>query len=122
MNSADKIDIRSLQKEAKKSEDNEAFTVLARMQNCRIGVGARLESSAEPTFFIEVLVSLCTCQDDVDLDLIEKKVSLLSRLKERGYLLSCEEDGCVSCELTVPSKNLITEYEVTSSMIKKCTE
>ncbi|HYB93297.1 MAG TPA: hypothetical protein VED00_04060 [archaeon] len=121
MKKADKIDIQSLQEEAKKSQDNEAFTVLAKLRNCRIGVGARLESSAEPTFFIEVLVSLCTSHDDIDLGLIEKKVSLLSRLKKRGYQLNCEEDGCISCELTIPSKNLIEEYAVTNSMIKKCT-
>jgi hypothetical protein len=120
MKNANKINIRSLQEEAKRSEDNEAFTVLAKIGNCRIGMGARLESSKEPTFFIEVLVSLCTGHDPMDLDIMERKLSLLRRLKQRGFVFNCEEDGCMSCELTVQSKGLIAEYKTTSSMIGKC--
>ncbi len=122
MDEADKINVQSLQEEAKKSEDKEAFTVLAKMRNCRIGIGARLESPDEPTFFIEVLVSLCTGRNSIDLDLMEKKLSLLRQLTERGHLLTCEEDGCISCELAVPRKNLITECKATISTLKKCVE
>ena len=122
MENANKINIHSLQEEAEKSEDNEAFQVLARIKNCRVGVGTRLESDDKPSFFIEVLVSLCTSNRSVNLDHIEKKLLLLRRLEERGYILSCEEDSSVSCELIVPSKNLMAECETTVSVIKKYTE
>ncbi len=122
MKEANEINIYSLQEEAKKSEDNEAFTVVSRTQNCRIGVGARLESPENPVFFVEVLVSLCGSHHPVNLDFLERKLLLLRQLEERRYVLNCEEDGCISCELTVPSKNLIAECEVTSLIIKKCTE
>lgn len=122
MKETNEISIHSLQEEAKKSEDNESFTVVVRIKNCRIGVGARLESPENPVFFVEVLVNLCTDHDPVNLNLMESKLSLLRRLKQKGYTLNCEEDGCVSCELTVQSKNLIAECKATSSIINKCLE
>lgn len=102
MKKENKININSLQEKAKKSEDNEAFQVLEKMQNCRIGVGARLESPENPTFFIEVIVPLCATHRAVDLDLVEKTLLLLRRLDNRGYVLNYE-DGSISCELTVQS-------------------
>jgi len=111
--------IHTLREEAEKSGDNEAFTVLAKIGDCRIGMGARLESSGEPTFFIEVLVSLCTGNDHVNLNIMERKLSLLKRLHQEGYVLDCEEDGCVSCELTVQSKSLTAECMSASSILEK---
>jgi len=111
--------IHTLQEEAEKSGDNEAFTVLAKIGNCRIGMGARLESARDPTFFIEVLVSLCTGHDQVNLDIMERKLSLLKRLNQKGYVLDCEEDGCVSCELTVQSKSLTAECMAAGSILEK---
>lgn len=111
------IRIQSLREQAKKSEDGEAFTVLTRIYNCRIGVGARAEPTEEPTLFIEVLVSICRGRDPVDLDHVEKSLFLLRQLEKRGYVLNCEEDGCISCELAVSPRNLIAESETTSSMM-----
>jgi len=114
--------IHSLQEEAEKSRDNEAFKVLAKIGDCRIGMGVRLESPKEPTFFIEVLVSLCTGGNHVNLNIIERKLSLLKRLNQKGYVLNCEEDGCVSCELTVQSKSLTSECVTTSSILEEYLE
>lgn len=119
MNAASKINVHSLQEEARKSEDKEAFTVLAKVGNCRIGVGVRLKLLAEPTFFVEVLVSLCTSQDAVDLNLIDRGLSLLRRLEQNEYVLNCEEDGCISCELTVQLKDLSAEFKDTRTTIER---
>lgn len=119
MREANKINIHFLQEEAKKSEDKEAFTVLARMPNYRVGVGARLESPEQPIFFVEIILSLCAGHHVVDLDFLEKSLVILRQLKERGYVLTCEEDGTVSCELTVSSKNLTAEYEAATLKIAR---
>ena len=111
------INIDSLLKEAK-SEHNEAFQVLARMQNCRVGVGARLESGEYPSFFIEVLVRLCTSDRSVNLELVETNLRLLKQLEKRGYVLNCEEDGSISCELPVSLKNLIAECEAILDVVR----
>lgn len=119
MRKANKINIHFLQEEAKKSEDKEAFTVLARIPNCRVGVGARLESPEQTVFFVEIIVSLCAGHHVVNLDFLEKNLAILRQLKERGYVLTCEGDGTVSCELAVPSKNLTAEYEAATLIIER---
>ena len=117
MKEANRISVASLQGEAKKSEGKEAFKVLVKMQNCRIGAGARYESAESATFFVEVLVNLCNSHHPVNLDLVEKNFVLLRQLEKRGYVLNCEEDGSISCELAVPSKNLISECKTIHSII-----
>ena len=116
---ANKIDAYSLQEEANRSEDKEAFAVLTRIRDFRVGVGARLESPAKPIFFIEIIASLCADRSVVNLNSLENKLLILRKLKERGYVLTCEEDEAVSCELVVPSENLTLEYDAAILIIKK---
>jgi len=109
----------SLQEQAERSGNNEAFKILAKIGDCRIGAGARVEPHKEPTFFIEVLLSLCTGHNPVNLDDMSKKLSMLKRLKQDKYVLSCEEDGCVSCELAVQSKSLAARYAIAKTILEK---
>jgi hypothetical protein len=119
MRKTNKIDTYCLQEEAKKSEDKEAFVVLARMRNCRVGVGARLESSSKPIFFIEIIASLCADHRTLNLNSLEDSLFILKKLKEKGYVLTCEDDGSISCELAVPSENLTLEYKTAVSILAR---
>ena len=119
MRRANKIDPHSLQEGANKSEDKEAFAVLTRIRDFRVGVGARLESPAKPIFFIEIIASLCADRSVVNLNSLENKLLILRKLNERGYVLTCEEEEAISCELAVPSENLTLEYEAAILIIKK---
>lgn len=113
------IDVQALQKEAKNSEHKESYRILERSRNYRIGVGSRLASYGQPSFFVEVLVYLCSDSSEVDLHLLEKKLMLLRELRSRGYSLSCQDDGTISCETNVPLHNLDTECETIKSITKK---
>ena len=119
MKESTRIHIDALEGEAKKSEEKEAFKVLVKMQNCRVGAGARYDSADNLSFFVEVIVSLCASNSPVNLDLVEKNLVLLRRIEEGGYVLYCEEDGSILRELTVPSKNLISECEVMNSIVTR---
>jgi hypothetical protein len=119
MTKTNKIDAHSLQEKANNSEDKEAFAVLAKMRNCRVGVGARLESPEKPIFFIEIIASLRADHHTVNLNSLENNLLILRKLKERGYVLTWEEDGSVSCELTVQSETLTVEYEAAISTLKE---
>jgi hypothetical protein len=119
MRKTNKIDTDSLQEEAKKSEDKEAFAVLARMRNCRVGVGARVESPSKVIFFIEIIASLCADHRTLNLNSLEDSLFILRKLKEKGYVLTCEDDGSVSCELAVPSENLTVEYKAAISILAR---
>jgi hypothetical protein len=119
MKEMNKVDVNSLQEEAKRSEDKEAFTVLARTHAYRVGIGARLKTS-NPIFFIEIIVRLYLRNHHVNLHSLEKNLNILKQLKERGYHLTCDEDGTISCELLVQSENLVAEYKTANSIIEKC--
>jgi pyruvate formate-lyase activating enzyme-like uncharacterized protein len=122
MRKTNRIDTHSLREEAENSEDKEAFKVLARMRNCRVGVGARMESPAKPIFFIEIIAILCADHHTLNLNSLENNMLILKKLKKRGYTFSWEEDGAVSCELEVPAENLTLEYLTAISIIKKHVE
>jgi hypothetical protein len=115
-----KVDVNSLQEEAKKSEDKEAFTVLLRTRAYRVGIGARLKTSADPIFFVEIIAKLCPRDHPVNLTSLEKNLNILKQLKEKGYHLTCDEDGTISCELAVRSENLVAEYKTASSIVEEC--
>ncbi|MFX0198402.1 MAG: hypothetical protein ACFFCW_19965 [Candidatus Hodarchaeota archaeon] len=69
------IDITALQQKADGSEYKESFIVLEKSKNYRVGVSVRFLSPNQPYFFIEVLVYLCHNSSQVDLSLLEKKVT-----------------------------------------------
>jgi hypothetical protein len=118
MNRTKTIDIQALQKDAEKSEHREAYRVLDRSNNYRIGAGARVTPSGQPSFFLEVVVQSCLESSEVDLQLLEKNLMFLKELKARGYSLNCEGDGSISCEVTVSPQNIASEYETIRLTIK----
>ncbi|MDH5440823.1 MAG: hypothetical protein OEZ48_07280 [Candidatus Bathyarchaeota archaeon] len=111
MNKTKTIDVQALQRDAENSEHKEAYRVLDRSSNYRIGVGARLTPSGQPSFFLEVVVQSCLESSEVDLQLLEKNLMFLKELKARGYSLNCEGDGSISCEVNVSPQNVASEYE-----------
>jgi hypothetical protein len=119
MKESRRINTNSLQRDAEKSEDKEAFAVLAKTPCYRVGVGARLESRANPTFFVEIIMSLCASRQEVNLHLLERNLVALKKLKKRGYQLASEGDGTIVCELPVKSENLTTEYDAARLIVEE---
>jgi len=113
------VDIQALRKEADSSEHKEAYKVLEKSKNYRIGVGVRLESTNQPSFFLEVLVYLCPNSPQVDISLLQKNVMFLRELQARGYSLVCQDDNCISCETTVSLQNLASEYETVKMVMER---
>ena len=118
MKETNMIDTDSLQEKAKKSEDEEAFLVMSRTSNYRVGVGARLKAPANSIFFVEIIASLCFNHHTVNLKSLEKNLRVLRKLKKRGYTLICNEDGTISCELALPSEELEAEFEAAKLIIE----
>lgn len=116
MNATKRINVQALQEAAKNSEHKESYLVLEKNRNYRLGVGVRLPSPNHPSFFLEVLVYLCSDDSQVDLLLLERKLSFLRELQEREYVLSCQNDSSIFGEITIPAENLETEYETIESI------
>lgn len=119
MEEACRIDIQTLRSEAETSEHGESYRVLERTCHYRIGVGARLKPPDQPSYFLEVVIRFCSSETKVDIELVEKSVTVLKGLKSRDYSLSCEDDGSVSCEINVAPKKLSAEYEAVKAMIAR---
>lgn len=110
MKKVGEIDIQSLREKAMNSQDDESFEVLRKSRNYRIGVGVRRESAGRLLFFLEVLINVCIVGCAVDLERMEKSLVLLKELRNIGYSLMCEENGCISCEIAAASQDLVEEY------------
>jgi hypothetical protein len=111
------LDVKALLEQAKTSEHKEACRILERSHNYRIGAGARLTSPDQMSFYIEILVYLCTDSSQVDLEILEKSVACLKELQRRNYSLDCQDSNCISCEVIVPPQNLAVEYETAKSIM-----
>ena len=103
--------IKTLINAMRASSDKEAFRQLETTRGYRIGIGVRQETTSEPSFYVEVLLSLSEKTDVVDLSRLEHALCLLKSLQARGYSLSYL-DGmtCVSCEIILPYNKLSSEY------------
>jgi len=112
------LDAAKLLEEAKASEHKEAYQTLMRSTNYRIGAGARRTPSNTTSFFVEVIICLCPCNNKADLEVLEKTLSCLKKLEARRYSLSCEDDNHISCEATVPAPNLAQEYDKVRALMK----
>ena len=111
VNDSDTFDVRELTKQAAQSECKESYRVLIGARKYRISVGARARHASHSTVFFEVLIYMCSSAAKVDVHELERAVAFLKQLQARGYSLNCEDDYCISCEMTVPTKNASAEYE-----------
>jgi hypothetical protein len=112
------IDADALIEEAKTSEHKEAYRLLERNRTFRVGVGARVDSSYAPSFFVEIIISLCPNSSEVDLQNLEKTLLCLKALKAREYSLICQDGNCISCERSLSAQSLPTEYEAVKSLVE----
>jgi hypothetical protein len=103
------IDLENLRRDAFSSSQGESYTPLQPHECCRVGVGARI-NQGETQYFIEVVVTLCRGEKP-DLTKIEEKLHLLKNLETRGYSMTCEDDGSLSCEIQLSRIDFEAELE-----------
>ena len=112
------VDATALLEEAETSENQEAYRTLERHMNCRIGVGVRLTPPKSPSFFVEVIIYLCPSFEIADLDVLEKSLACLKKLKVKQYTAICQDSNCISCEAAVTGRNLAKEYREIQALMK----
>jgi hypothetical protein len=116
------LNAAALLKEAEESEHHEAYRILEKAVNYRIGVGVRLAPTIPPHFFVEILVYLAPNDDGVDVTVLEKSVSALKELQAKGFTATFQDGNCISCETQVPQERLPAEYELDKTLMKKAFE
>lgn len=118
MRSAAEIDVEGLAREAKSSEYNEAYQKMWEQDRIRIGAGARFTTQDGTAFFIEVVVPIYS-SPQVDLEAVERKLEILRRLEEEGFLLDCQDDMSFSCELLTRKDDVENEYARAVSLVER---
>lgn len=92
------VDLVSLARRAKATQDGEAYAVISKASCYRLGIGARVVRAGEPTFFVEVVLDPFPNRPGVDPDVLQDHAALLEQLRARGYALTGDDAGCVTCE------------------------
>lgn len=92
------VDVASLARRANTSGAGEAYTTVAKGSGYRLGVGARTSREGGPTFFVEVVLDPFPDRPLMDPGRMRQQASLLERLKDRGYAVSCDDAGVITCE------------------------
>ncbi|MDD1776492.1 MAG: hypothetical protein LUP94_03955 [Candidatus Methanomethylicus sp.] len=111
------VDLPALIREAKLSEDREAYRTLEACSSYRLGVVARIGSDGQEAVLLELL--LLPGGREVDIESMEKKIAAIRRLQESGYDISNEEDGSISCEMAVTASDLGETYGKVSDILAK---
>ena len=112
------VSTKALVREAEESGNGESFRVLHKSDDYRVSAGVRLGASRS-TFLLEVLVYLCPPSSGVELAQLKVRLRLIEELNARGYILNCEDGGCVSCELALSPRRLASEERSVMSMVHK---
>jgi len=112
------IDTKTLEEEAKNSRHKEAYKLLEKTQACRIGVGARVNSSPQSSFFIEVIIKLSEENSEVNLSRLKKIFLTLEVLQERGYKLTYQDGNSISCEKTMASHEISDECTTAKKLVR----
>ncbi|MFP4141953.1 MAG: hypothetical protein ACLFSM_06625 [Thermoplasmata archaeon] len=106
------IDTSELKKNASKDELKEAYQTVNKGDNYKIGAGARIIDKPENmTFFLEVVLSLCEKEHELDLKELRSKLEVLESFDSLGYKLKCENDKTVICEKNILESEIKREYE-----------
>ncbi len=92
------VDLGSLARRAKASGDGEAYASVAKGPAYRLGVGARASRGHEPAFFVEVVLDPFPDRPKMEPGRLRDQATIGERLRSRGYDLSCDDAGVITCE------------------------
>jgi hypothetical protein len=114
---ANRIDAASLVKEASASEQKESYRLIEKTQSYRIGIGVRL-SPRPPSFFLEIIIYHLPVNENPSRSNSQQQRPLFKRLRQRGYVVSCQEETNTALERILPQDSLATEVHFLKSLVK----
>jgi hypothetical protein len=91
------LDLDALDAQARMEQSGEAYAQVSSGTDYRLGVVVTVSTDGELIHSIELLVCIFTGNSELRLPLMERGLLLTRELKERGYQLTHEDDGWVSC-------------------------
>jgi hypothetical protein len=111
-----KIDLDDLRKKANLSTLGESYVTVEASEEYRIGFGFKMESESASTPFVELVVTLCS-SNKPNLERLESRIALLKAIENRGYSITCEDDGTFTCETSATEEHLEEELEIIHNIL-----
>ncbi len=105
------IDTQRLKSKAKLDDIKESYETIEQALNYKIGVGTRMDQQKDNLFFLEVVISLCEYDDDLEIESLRGKLGVLKGFEKLGYTVRMEEDNSIICEKDVLEANIYEEYK-----------
>lgn len=102
------VNPRELLERARASEDGEAYAATDRAPGYRIGVGART-ATRPPSVFVEVILDPFPERPRVVADRLIRQAEVVRSLQGRGYAVTCDDDGTITCERPTPPARVAEE-------------
>jgi hypothetical protein len=113
------VNVEKLAEGAKSSDDGEGYVVVARGDNFKIGLIARIEENSKMNFSMELLVQLLEDKRQVDPSRIKNVMDIVGILIDRGYYLTSEEGGWIFGEYSATYERIKDEMEFLISLIEE---
>ncbi len=106
------MDPKALLRNARESEDGEAYEAVARGRGFRVGVGAR-----RAAVFVEIILDPFPERPRVTPQRLAAQAALVKRLQARGYAVACDADSTITCERPVAPGRLASEIRTVTGFL-----
>jgi hypothetical protein len=113
------VNVKALIREAQASQHREAFRVLVRDVRMRLGVGARIDDTGSPAFFVEAMLFLYPLGREDNLAAVETVLGVLKTLKSMGFTITHQDDSCISYEKRLERNELQKEVQGLSGLFRE---
>jgi len=111
-----KKEITALLEKARISEHNESYMVLEKNEDIRIGAVARTIPAETPALFLEVAVVL-NPGETVDLDTLNRKITILKELEARGFDMSCQDESIICAEIPTTEHSISDDIKTIKAIM-----
>ncbi len=114
-----KVNIKSLEIEATKADNNEAYQMLAQGNNFRLGLLLSLSDKDEQNFIIEFMFCVLKFHSEVEKKTLERALNVSDILIKSGYTLFHQNDGWIICEKKLEPYEIRDEIEFMMNLVKE---
>lgn len=88
-----RVDLRGLERRARRSEEKESFEVVEEDKSVRVSVGVRISRSDRAAWCLEVTVLPCRAGERIDASMVKSRWTFVKDLQTMGFSISCQEGG-----------------------------
>jgi len=117
--SDNRLDTNKLKSKASVDDLKEYYETIERRLDYKIGMGTRINKQKGPLFFLEVVISFCEGDGELDIGNLRGKLRMLEEFEKMGYSLRCDKDNFIICEKDVLEADIHEEYNKSKNILDR---